>query len=405
MLERLSRGLTFIAGSVVGGLALAFVIVAVRPDLIRGNAGAGSQPVSTPAPTLAPAPALAPAPPSTRAPVSSAPAAGEPAGEPPRLTYAGAVQRAAPAVVNIYTARVVLERVNPSPFGGLLGDVLPRYEKRYERSLGSGVIIDRSGHIVTNYHVIANAEGIRVQLADGRIATPQVVGIDPDTDLAVLKIDLPNLPVITFGNSDDLRVGDIVLAIGDPLGLSQTVTHGIVSATARGHLGITTFEDFIQTDAPINFGNSGGALVDSRGTLIGINTAIVAKSLGVEGIGFAIPVDMVRGVVHDILEYGRVIRGWIGIVPEDISDMEAQRLGLAHGGVVIAYVGSPGQQAGFRPGDLLLAIDGVPVDSAEDARARIASSKPGSTLTVRYQRGNSEFNVKVQVAERPPIAG
>jgi serine peptidase DegS len=385
MLERLSRGLTFIAGSVVGGLALAFVIVAVRPDLIRG--GAGSQPA--PAPASIPAAA-----PSARA--ASAPA---------RVTYAGAVQRAAPAVVNIYTARVVTERVDPSPFGGLFGDVLPQYQRRIERSLGSGVIVDESGHIVTNYHVIANAGAIRVQLADGRIAQPQVVGVDPDTDLAVLKIDLPNLPVIRFGNSDDLRVGDVVLAIGDPLGLSQTVTHGIVSATARGHLGITTFEDFIQTDAPINFGNSGGALVDSSGALIGINTAIVAKSLGVEGIGFAIPVDMVRGVLDDILKYGRVIRGWIGIVPEDISDMQAQQLGLAHGGIVIAYVGSPGQQAGLKPGDLLLSINGTPVSSAEDARALIASSKPGSTLAVRYQRGSSEFTVKVRVAERPPIAG
>ncbi len=389
MLERLSRGLTFIAGSVVGGLALAFVIVALRPDLIRGHAGSQPAPASAPAPASRPAPAA-----------SSRVASG-----PPRVTYAGAVERAAPAVVNIYTARVVMERVEPSPLGELFGDVLPRYEKRFERSLGSGVIVDESGHIVTNYHVIANAGAIRVQLADGRIAQPQVVGVDPDTDLAVLKIDLPNLPVITFGDSDELRVGDVVLAIGDPLGLSQTVTHGIVSATARGHLGITTFEDFIQTDAPINFGNSGGALVDSSGALIGINTAIVAKSLGVEGIGFAIPVDMVRGVLHDIIKYGHVIRGWIGIVPEDISDMQAQELGLAHGGVVIAYVGSPGQQAGFKPGDLLLAIDGAPVTSAEDARARIASSKPGATLTVRYQRGSSQFDVKVRVAERPPITG
>src|SRR6185437_11701197 len=265
----------------------------------------------------------------------------------------------APAVVNIYTAREVVERVDPSPLGELFGDVLPRYEKRYERSLGSGVIVDASGHIVTNYHVIANAGEIRVQLADGRIAQPQVVGADPDTDLAVLKVNLPNLPVITFGNSDDLRVGDIVLAIGDPLGLSQTVTHGIVSATARGHLGITTFEDFIQTDAPINFGNSGGALVDSSGALIGINTAIVAKNLGVEGIGFAIPVNMVRGVLSDIIEHGRVIRGWIGIVPEDVSDEQAAQLGLAQGGVLVAnmYVGSPSQEAGLQPGDLLLAID------------------------------------------------
>ena len=382
MLERLSRGLTFVAGSVVGGLALAFVIVAMRPDLIRGDAGSRPAPVSVPPPA------------------ASAPAVRGPE----RLTYAAAVQRAAPAVVNIYTARVVTERVDPSPLGELFGNVLPQYRQRIERSLGSGVIVDESGHIVTNYHVIANAGAIRVQLADGRVAQPQVVGADPDTDLAVLKIDLPDLPVITFGRSDQLRVGDIVLAIGDPLGLSQTVTHGIVSATARGQLGITTFEDFIQTDAPINFGNSGGALVDSSGALVGINTAIVAKSLGVEGIGFAIPVDMVRGVLHDIVQYGRVIRGWIGIVPEDITDAQAQQFGLAHGGVVIAYVGSPGQEAGLKPGDLLLSIDGIPVSSAEEARARIASCKPGATLTIRYQRGSSQFDVKVHVVERPRSA-
>ena len=379
MLQRLGRGLTFIAGSVVGGLALAFVIVALRPDLIRRSSG------------TAPPPAY------RSAPAAQIPSARGPA----RVTYAAAVRRAAPAVVNIYTDRIVEERGVPSPFGELFGNVLPQTQKRIERSLGSGVIVDADGHIVTNYHVIANAGAIRVQLADGRIAQPQVVGVDPDTDLAVLKIDLPNLPVITFGRSDSLQVGDVVLAIGDPLGLSQTVTHGIVSATARGQLGITTFEDFIQTDAPINFGNSGGALVDSSGALVGINTAIVAKSLGVEGIGFAIPVDMVRGVLRDIIKYGRVIRGWIGIEPEDISDAQAQQLGLAHGGIVIAYVGSPAQEAGLRPGDLLLSIEGVPVTSAEEARARIATSKPGSTLTLHYQRGSSQFDVKVRVVEQP----
>jgi serine protease DegS len=383
MLERLSRGLTFIAGSVVGGLALAFVIVAMRPDLIRGNTNTDSQPAPATAPVVA----------------ESAP----PARSPEPFSYAAAVERAAPAVVNIYTARLVTERIDPSPLGELFGNVLPQYRQRIERSLGSGVIVDDTGHIVTNYHVIANAGAIRVQLADGRVATPHVVGADPDTDLAVLKIDLSNLPVITFGRSDQLRVGDAVLAIGDPLGLSQTVTHGIVSATARGQLGITTFEDFIQTDAPINFGNSGGALVDSNGALIGINTAIVAKSLGVEGIGFAIPVDMVRGVLHDIIKYGRVVRGWIGIVPEDISDTEAQQLGLARGGVVVAnlYVGSPGQEAGLKPGDLLRSIDGIPVTSAEEANAQIAIRKPGSTLTLGDQRGSSQFDLKVRVAERP----
>jgi serine peptidase DegS len=379
MLQQLGRGLTFIAGSVVGGLALAFVIVALRPDLIRRSAGVAPPPAYVSAPAARTAAARGPA----------------------RVTYAAAVQRAAPAVVNIYTARVVTYRIDPSPLGELFGNVLPQYRQRIERSLGSGVIVDDSGHIVTNYHVIANAGAIRIQLADGRVAEPHVVGVDPDTDLAVLKIDLPNLPVISFGRSDQLQVGDVVLAIGDPLGLSQTVTHGIVSATARGQLGITTFEDFIQTDAPINFGNSGGALVDSSGALVGINTAIVAKSLGVEGIGFAIPVDMVRGVLRDIIKYGRVIRGWIGIVPEDISDTQAQQLGLARGGVVIAYVGSPAQEAGLRPGDLLLSIDGAAVTSAEDARARIATSKPGSTLTLHYQRGNSQFDVRVRVVEQP----
>jgi Do/DeqQ family serine protease len=384
MLKRLGRGLTFIAGSVVGGLALAFVIVALHPSLIRGPGGS----------------------PSPAHPAVAAPAPAEQRREPPIASYAAAVKRAAPAVVNIYTARVVTEQVNPfpfGPFGELFGNVLPEYRQRIQRSLGSGVIVDKQGHIVTNYHVIANAAAIRVQLADGRIAVPRIVGVDPDTDLAVLQINLPNLPVIHFGHSGQVRVGDVVLAIGNPLGLSQTVTNGIVSATGRAGLGISTFEDFIQTDAPINFGNSGGALVNSNGDLIGINTAIVAKSLGVTGIGFAIPVDMVRGVLHDIIKYGKVIRGWIGIVPEDITDSEARQAGLAHGGVVIAnlYADSPAEQAGLKPGDLLLAIDQAPVKSANDARVRIARMKPGSTVTVRVLRGTQALTLTVHVKQQP----
>jgi serine protease DegS len=375
MLERLGRGLTFVVGSIVGGLALAFVIVAVRPDLIRRGV----------APTLP-------------MPVASTPALPAPA----RVTYAAAVQRAAPSVVNVYTSRLVRERVAPQ-FGGLFGDFLPRTRDRIERSLGSGVIIDESGHIVTNHHVIANADSVAVQLEDGRVAEAHVVGRDPDTDLAVLKIDLKNLPIATFGRSDQLKVGDVVLAIGNPIGLSHTVTHGIVSATSRQQLGIAPLEDFIQTDAPINFGNSGGALVDSSGALIGINTAIVAKSLGVEGIGFAIPVNMVRGVLSDIIAHGRVIRGWIGIVPEDISDEQAAQLGVAQGGVLVAslYVGSPGQQAGLQPGDLLLAIDGTTLNSAQDALARIANTKPGSVLTIKVLRGRRNLELKAHVSERP----
>ncbi len=382
MLQRFGRGLTFIAGSVVGGLALAFVIVALHPSLIRA-----------PRPSSAPSRPSAPeAPPQRR--------------EPPVLSYASAVERAAPAVVNIYTARVVTEQVNPFPFGNfgeLFGNVLPMYRQRIERTLGSGVIVDKQGHIVTNYHVIANAAAIRVQLADGRVAVPRIVGVDPDTDLAVLQINLPHLPVIAFGQSSQVRVGDVVLAIGNPLGLSQTVTNGIVSATGREDLGISAFDDFIQTDAPINFGNSGGALVNSNGQLIGINTAIVAKNLGVEGIGFAIPVDMVRGVLHDIIKYGKVIRGWIGIVPEDISEQQARQVGLAHGGVVIAYVyeGSPAEQVGLKPGDLLLELDGKPVQSAEQARVEIAARKPGSTLKVQVLRGTSKLNLTLPVKQRP----
>jgi serine peptidase DegS len=378
MLQRLGSGLTFVVGSVVGGLALAFVIVNVRPDLVRRGT----------APVL-------PMPPESSSPALPAPA---------RVTYAAAVQRAAPAVVNVYTARLVRERVAPS-LGTLFGDFLPRYRARIERSLGSGVIVDQSGHIVTNHHVIADAESIRVQLEDGRVADARVVGRDPDTDLAILKIDLGHLPVAAFGRSDQLKVGDVVLAIGNPIGLSHTVTHGIVSATSRQQLGIAPLEDFIQTDAPINFGNSGGALVDSSGALIGINTAIVAKNLGVEGIGFAIPVNMVRGVLSDIIAHGRVIRGWIGIVAEDVSDEQAAQLGLAQGGVLVTnlepYVGSPAQNAGLQPGDLLLSIGGATLNSAQDGLIRIANTKPGSVLAIKVLRGRRTFEVKAHVSEKP----
>ena len=377
MLERFGRGLTFVVGSIVGGLALAFVIVAIRPDLIRRGSAAAVLPAMPPeAPASVPAPA--------------------------RVTYSAAVQRAAPAVVNIYTQRLVRERVAPS-MGELFGDYLPRYRQRIERSLGSGVIVDDAGHIVTNHHVIANADSISVQLEDGRVAEAHIVGRDPDTDLAVLKINLSPLPVAVFGRSDQLKVGDVVLAIGNPIGLTHTVTHGIVSATSRQQLGIAPLEDFIQTDAPINFGNSGGALVDSSGALIGINTAIVAKNLGVEGIGFAIPVNMVRGVMSDIIAHGRVIRGWIGIVPEDITDEQAAQLGLAQGGVLNAnlYVGSPAQEAGLEPGDLLLAIGGAPLHSAQDALARIANEKPGADLAIKVLRGHRTLETKARVSERP----
>ena len=368
------RGLLFVAGSIVGGLALAFVIVALRPDLVRRDGT-----------------------------VASPPAAAAPATQSGRVTYADAVRRAAPAVVNIYTARVVTERVAPSTLDELFREAWPRYRQRIENSLGSGVIVDHEGHIVTNHHVIANADAIRVQLADERVAEARIVGRDPDTDLAVLQIDLKNLPVVPFGRSDNLHVGDVVLAIGSPVGLSQTVTHGIVSATTRS-LGIATFEDFIQTDAAINVGNSGGALIDTSGGLVGINTAIIAKNLGVEGIGFAIPVDLVRGVLADIIAHGRVIRGWIGIVPQDVPEYQREQLGLPSAGVLIAnlYVGSPAQHAGLQPGDVLTDIDGTPVRSAQEAIARVASHRnPGETIKLRILRGKKPLEMQTQVTEQP----
>jgi serine protease DegS len=375
VLKRLGAALIFVAGSVVGGLALAFLVIALRPDLIRSGSPAAR---------------------------GAQPADGNTAAAEPRASFAAAVRRAAPAVVNVYTARLITERIAPS-LGELFGDYMPRYRQRIERSLGSGVIVDESGHIVTNQHVIANADSIRVALEDGRLADAHIVGRDPDTDLAVLKIDLSPLPVATFGRSDQLKVGDVVLAIGNPIGLSQTVTHGIVSATSRQQLGIAPLEDFIQTDAPINFGNSGGALIDTSGNLVGINTAIVAKNLGVEGIGFAIPVNMVRGVLSDIIANGRVVRGWIGIVPVDLPEEQARSIGLNQPAVLIEnlYVGSPAQQAGLQPGDLLLALDGAAPTSAQDALGRIAAHKPGAAIVLRMLRGGRVLEMRAQVGERP----
>jgi serine protease DegS len=212
--------------------------------------------------------------------------------------------------------------------------------------------------------------------------------------------------VMPLGRSDQLKVGDAVLAIGDPVGLAQTVTHGIVSATGRGQLGVATFENFIQTDAPINFGNSGGALVNAQGELVGINTAVLAKNLGVEGIGFAIPVNLVRGVMGEILDHGRVIRGWIGVVTEDVAPEQASQLGLSQGGIVISnlYVGSPALKAGLQPGDLIVAFDGVAVANSQEAMAQIAGRHPGAALSVTVVRGTKRLTVQMVIVERPKAA-
>jgi serine peptidase DegS len=391
------RILTFISASAIVGLAAAFIAVVVRPELIgRRAVSQETPPITGPAsaPASAPAPAATP---------GSQP---ETAPRPPN-SYAEAVERAAPAVVNIYTARLVTERIQPNAIEELFGDARPRYRQRLEQSLGSGVIVDTAAHVITNHHVIASADLIRAQLADGRIAVAKIVGRDPDTDLAVLQLDLKaNVPVMPFGHSDRMRVGDIVLAIGNPVGLSQTVTQGIISATGRGQLGVATFENFIQTDAPINVGNSGGALINAEGELIGINTAVLAKNLGVEGIGFAIPVNLVRGVMNEILTKGRVVRGWIGIVPADIDQLDAQRFNLPQAGVVVTklYLGSPAAQAGMEPRDMILTVNGVKVVSAQDALTRIANAKPGKRVKITGLRGAEPFATDVEVGERPRTA-
>jgi S1-C subfamily serine protease len=322
-------------------------------------------------------------------------------------SFADSVARAAPAVVNIYTARVVTERTQPPAINQLFGDFWPSYRQRVERSLGSGVIVDNAGTIVTNQHVIAGADSIRVQLADGRIADATIVGQDPDTDIAILHLAIGNLPVMPAGRSDTLRVGDIVLAIGNPYGLSQTVTQGIVSATGRGQLGLATFENFIQTDAAINLGNSGGALIDAHGDLVGINTAVLNRAYGgPEGIGFAIPVNLVRGVMEQILKHGHVVRGSLGFVPQDLSDEQAAQLGIAAGGgvtVVNILVKSQAFESGMRPGDLITGLDHEPVLSAQDLVSRVAALSPGATVQLEGRHGRQPYKVDLKVLERPTV--
>ncbi len=373
----------FLAGSILGGVLVTLLLLQFLPASTPAGPGSASGGASTGAPAAGLADAA------TFDPDASLP--------PAATSFAPAVRRSAPAVVSIYTRRAA------SPAAGTEQPLDAPVQPRYRDGLGSGVIVDAMGHVVTNQHVIQNSEQIRVQLADGREAPVQVVGSDPDTDLAVLKIDLDQLPVMHLGRSDRVAVGDVVLAIGNPLGLSQTVTAGIVSATGRADLGVATFEDFIQTDAAINEGNSGGALVNTQGELIGINTAVLGRGLDAEGIGIAIPVDMVRGVMGEILASGRVVRGWVGVVLEDVPDEYARHEGFAHGGVVVSnfYRNSPARRAGLARGDVIETIDGTPVRSARDALARIAGREPGSRITISGLRGAQPVSVDLVVMETP----
>jgi serine peptidase DegS len=387
---------SFLLRAVVVGLAGAFLVVWWRPALLGAVGSPTVQPGA--ARPLAAQPATTPSPAVQAAiaqPVHSGGA---------MQSFADSVARAAPAVVNIYTARVVTERRQTAPLDQLFGDYWPSYRRRVERSLGSGVIVDAKGTIVTNQHVISGADSIRVQLADGRIADATVAGQDPDTDLAILHLSIDSLPVMPLGRSDTLRVGDIVLAIGNPYGLSQTVTQGIVSATGRGQLGLATFENFIQTDAAINLGNSGGALIDVNGDLVGINTAVLNRAYGgPEGIGFAIPVNLVRGVMEQIIAHGHVVRGWLGFVPQDLAPEQATQLGIKTGGVTVVniQVRSPAYDAGVRPGDLITKLDGDAVKSSQELVSKLAALKPGSQVELSGQHGSELYKVKLAVVERP----
>jgi serine peptidase DegS len=311
-------------------------------------------------------------------------------------SYADAVTSTAPAVVNLVSADPARDS---SPTAGRGIPVVAAGE-----SLGSGVVISRDGYVITNDHVIDGIRAIDVVLTDGRVARARVVGTDPDTDLALLEIELDGLPAIRLGRSDTLRVGDVVLAIGNPFSIGQTVTQGIVSGTRRGQLGLSPFENFIQTDAAINLGNSGGALVNASGELVGINTAFFSRRLDSEGIGFAIPINLVRGVMADLIEHGRVIRGWLGVGTETLTPAQAASLGLDDPfGIILTSVapGSPAELAGLRPADVITHIDEQPVVVWQDALRHIARMAPGTEVVLTGKRLGRPFRVVARVTERP----
>lgn len=327
-------------------------------------------------------------------------------------SYANAVAGAAPAVANLYTTKVIEKTEQQQPlskdplFQRFFSDNLPR-QRRMESSLGSAVIMSSEGYLLTNNHVTANAEQIVVALKDGRETLARVIGSDPETDLAVLKIDLADLPAITLGHSDRIRVGDVTLAIGNPFGVGQTVTMGIISATGRNQLGLNTYEDFIQTDAAINRGNSGGALVDAGGNLIGINTAIISESGGSQGIGFAIPVKLALEVMKSIIEHGQVIRGWLGVEVQSLTQELAESFGQeGRPGIVVAgvYRDGPAARAGLQPGDLILSIDGVQSADGRSSMNQVARARPGEKIDIDILRNGKPLTLTAEVGMRPPVA-
>lgn len=416
-MKRLDQAVRYVSPWISVGLALALLVVWLRPDASLTQAPVPAEAIPTTA-TNHDSPATLP----SAAPVAAASMPAPATSWRGASSYAAAVSAASPAVVGISTQSLVRGREVPSGLPEEFIHLVPETAQRVQGA-GSGVIIDTRGYVVTNQHVIANANEVTVQLADGRSARARVVGSDPDTDLAVLKIALQPLPAIELGRSDRLQVGDVVLAIGNPLAMGQTVTQGIVSATGRGQLGLAMFENYVQTDAAINPGNSGGALVDASGRLVAINTAVLRRQDGTEGIGFAIPMNLVRGVVAELIDNGRVARGWLGVGLHDVEaiipgggkpatgDIVRNAAGVPRlRGVAVAGVlpSSPAEAAGLGTRDLVLRLDGHRVVDARDLVSRLAQRRPGSKARLdgyRYDpTGLRPFTVVVTLGERPQDA-
>ena len=372
--------------AVTVAVAALFVLLTLKPGWLPDWAGATRTSGVLPAATVLQAAAVG----------ASAPASG----------YALAALRAAPSVVSVTATRMARNPHADDPrFRFFFGD---RGGSQAQVGLGSGVIVSPEGYLLTNHHVVENASDIEVQLADGRQTRARVVGSDSETDIAVLKIDLDRLPAITLGNVRALRVGDAVLAIGNPFNVGQTVTAGIVSALDRTQTGSSPFQNFIQTDAAINPGNSGGALVDDQGHLVGINTAIFSRSGGNLGIGFAVPVDTARQVMDALLRGGSVRRGWIGVEPRDLSAELAESLALpVKTGVLITGVlqDGPAARGGLKPGDVVVKVGGKAVVNTSELFSAVASLPPESTAVIGVLRGAQALDVKIAVGERPKQSG
>jgi len=328
----------------------------------------------------------------------------------PMPGFSVAAKKVMPAVVNVYTSSTIKVPSNPfmddPRFRFFFGDQFDDGATEQSSSLGSGVIVSHDGYILTNHHVVEAADQIEVALADGRKAKAHVIGSDPETDLAVIKIDLPDgdIPAITFGDAEQAQVGDIVLAVGNPFGVGQTVTMGIISALKRNHLGLNTFENFIQTDAAINPGNSGGALVDVNGNLIGINSAIYSPSGGSLGIGFAIPVSTAKKIMEQIIQNGSVTRGWVGVAVQDLTPELAQSFNLGSlKGVLISEIlrGGPADKAGVKAGDILTTVDDKALIDSSVMLETISSMQPGQVIVLKLLRNQREVVVQVKVGKRP----